>query len=180
MVRQVKRPIFVACEGRSEVGYVRWLNRLADIQSVPVAFTAKDMKGGAPFAIADNAIRFLRGNAGGPRTYRGKYLFLDRDLTINSRQELNQAVQVANKHSFGIVWQQICHECFLLKHFPRTEKLNPSTAEGCIHALFGVWPSYQKGLGAMEYERNLSLDHLGRARSNLPDLDAFLNDIGWN
>lgn len=178
--RRVKRPVFVACEGKSETGYVRWLNRLADAQGVPVAFTARDMKGGDPVDIAERAIRFLRGSIGGPRTYRGKYLFLDRDLAVNPQQVLDRAMQIAEKHSFGVVWQHFCHECFLLKHFTRTEQFNPSTADDCSRALLGVWPSYQKGLSATEYERNLSLDHLARARSNLPELDAFLNDIGWN
>ena len=180
MVRRVKRPVYVACEGRSETGYIRWLNRLADAQGVPVALTAHDMKGGSPADIADRAARFLRGSIGGPRIYRGKYLFLDRDLTVNSRRDLDRAVQIAKKHSFRIVWQHICHECFLLKHFARTERLGPSTADDCYRALLVVWPGYRKGLDATEYERQLSLDHLARGRGNLPDLDAFLNDIGWN
>ena len=180
MVRRVKRPIFVACEGKSETGYIRWLNRLADAQGVPVALTAHDMKGGTPADIADRAVRFLRGSIGGPRTYRGKYLFLDSDLAVNSRQQLDRAVQIAKKHSFLIVWQHICHECFLLKHFARTEQLGPSTADDCYRVLLVVWPGYRKGLDATEYGQQLSLDHLVRARGNLPDLDAFLNEIGWN
>jgi len=177
--RRAKRPVYIACEGKSETGYIRWLNRLANAQGVPVALTAHDMKGGAPADIADKAARFLRGSIGGPRTYRGKYLFLDWDHAVNSRQELYRAMQIAEKHSFRIVWQHICHECFLLKHFARTERLGPSTADDCNRALLGVWSGYRKGLDATEYERQLSPDHLARARSNLPDLDAFLNDIGW-
>ena len=180
MVRQVKRPIFVACEGKSETGYVRWLNRLAGVKGIPVAITAKDMKGGAPSAIAEGAVRFLRRGDGGPRTYLGKYLFLDRDPSVNSRQELARAVQIAEKHLFGVVWQRICHEGFLLKHFSETEYRNPTNAKACETALFGVWPDYRKGLDAIGYESRLTLDHLARARGNLPDLDFFLNEIGWN
>ena len=180
MIRQIKRPIFVACEGKSETGYIRWLNRLADAQGAPVALTARDMKGGAPADIAERAIRFLRGSIGGTKTYRSKYLFLDRALAVNSQQELDRAVEIAERHSFGVVWQRICHECFLLKHYSQTERRNPSTANWCNRALLDVWPAYQKGMDAMEYERNLSLDHLARARGNLSELDAFLNDIGWN
>lgn len=180
MPRRIKRAIYVACEGKSEVGYVRWLNRLADAKGVPVALTAHDMKGGAPAVIADSAIRFLRSGAGGLRTYRGKYLFLDSDLAVNTQNELDRAVQIVKKHSFGIVWQQVCHEWFLLKHFAGTEDRNPPTANSCEIALRSVWPTYRKGLDATKYERQLSLEHLARARGNLPELDAFLNDIGWN
>ena len=125
-------------------------------------------------------MRFLRGSIGGSRTYRGKYLILDRDFAVNSRQELDRAVQIAARHSFGIVWQQGCHECFLLKHFSETENRNPPNAKACESALFGVWPDYRKGLDAIEYESRLTIESLARARGNLPELDAFLNDIGWN
>ena len=125
-------------------------------------------------------MRFLRGSIGGPRTYRSKYLFLDSDLTVNTRHELDRAAQIAERHSFGVVWQKICHECFLLKHFSQTERLGPSTADACSRALLGVWPAYRKGLDATQYGSQMTLDHLARGRSNLPDLDAFLNDIGWN
>ena len=178
--RRVKRPVFVACEGGSEAGYIRWLNRLAAVQGVPIVFTARDMKGGDPVDIAERAIRFLRRSIGGPRIYRGKYLFLDRDPSVNSQQVLDRAVQVAKGHLFGIVWQHICHECFLLKHFAETERRSPPTASACEEVVLGVWPAYRKGMNATEYERKLSPDNLARARGNLPELDAFLNDIGWN
>ena len=180
MPRRIKRPVFVACEGGSEAGYIRWLNRLATEQGVPVAFTARNMKGGDPVDIAERAIRFLRRSMGGPKTYRGKYLFLDRDLSINSQHVLDQAVQSAERHSFRIVWQKICHEGFLLKHFSETENRNPPNARACKVALFDVWPDYRKGLDAIEYESRLTIENLARARGNLPELDAFLNDIGWN
>ena len=166
--------------GGSEAGYIRWLNRMAAIQRVPVVFTARDMKGGDPVDIAERSIRFLRRSIGGPRTYRGKYLFLDRDLSVNSQQVLDQAVQIAERHSFRIFWQKICHEGFLLKHFSKTEHRNPPTAKACETALSGVWPDYRKGLDAIGYESRMKIENLARARGNLPDLDAFLNDIGWN
>ncbi len=178
--RRVKRPVFVACEGKSETGYIRWLNRLTDAQGVPVAFTARNMKGGDPVDIVNRTIRFLRGSIGGPRTYRGKYLFLDRDLSVNSRQVLDRAARLAEKHSLRIVWQHICHEGFLLKHFSETENRNPPNARACEIALIGVWPDYRKGLDAIGYEGRLTIENLARARGKLPDLDAFLIDIGWN
>ncbi len=138
------------------------------------------MKGGDPVDIAERAIRFLRGSIGGPRTYRGKYLFLDRDLSVNSQRVLDQAANLAKKHSFHIVWQRICHEGFLLKHFSETENRNPPNAKACEIALFGVWPDYRKGLDAIGYESRMTIENLARARANLPDMDTFLNDIGWN
>ena len=104
MPRRIKRAIYVACEGKSETGYVRWLNLLADANGVPVAFTVQDMKGGAPTTIVKKAIRFLQRGAGGSRTYRGKYLFLDSDPAANFQHDLDRAAQIAEGHLNDIGW----------------------------------------------------------------------------
>ena len=142
--------------------------------------TARNMKGGGAAKILEKAIRFLTNSADSSTVYRKKYLLLDYDISANSRHDLDRTVRLAQQHSFGIIWQYVCHECFLLKHFPETENRNPLIAEDCEDALLGVWPTYRKGLDATKYEERMTNEHLDRARANLPDLDAFLNDIGWN
>lgn len=179
-VRRIRRPIFVACEGKSEAGYIKWFNHLAGIQDVPVHITARDMKGGGAASILEKAIKFLMNSSGGMSVYRKKYLLLDYDTSANSRHDLDRTKWLAQQHSFGIIWQHICHECFLLKHFSETENRNPSIAVDCQDALLGVWPAYRKGLDATKYEERMTNEHLNRARGNLPELDAFLNEIGWN
>ena len=79
-----------------------------------------------------------------------------------------------------MIWQPICHECFLLKHFSETVDQNPPSANECEASVLGVWPAYRKGLDATEYEKQMSVEHLARARTKLPYLDAFLKDINWN
>lgn len=180
MRRQRKRSVLVACEGRSERGYIRWLSHLARIHDLPISLKAEDMKGGPPATVAKKAVEFLEGNIVKSGTYRGKYLILDRDPSVNTASDLDQAEKIARKHSFGIVWQPVCHECFLLKHFERTERLNPLTAKACNEALRSVWPDYRKGMDALGYESRMGIEDLARGRANLPDLDTFLNDIGWN
>ncbi len=180
MYRRIKRPVFIACEGKSELGYVRWLNRLADAQGVPVSITGRDMKGGGAGKIADRAARALLRSVGGPAMYEKRYLLMDRGRSARYRQEFERARQIAEKHSFSIIWQPICHECFLLKHFARTQDRQPPDARTCETALLAVWPAYRKGLDATEYEREISIEHLVRARANLPELEAFLIDIGWS
>ena len=137
------------------------------------------MRGGGAGKIADRAARALLRSAGGPALYDKRYLLLDRGRSARYRQEIEQARQIAGKHSFSIIWQPICHECFLLKHFAGTEDRNPPDASACEAALLTVWPAYRKGLDATEYEREISIEHLARARANLPELEAFLIDIGW-
>ena len=177
--RRIKRPIFIACEGKSELGYVRWLNRLADAEGVAVSITGRDMKGGGAGKIADRAARALHRSAGGPAMYYRRYLLLDCSRSTRYRPEMERARLIARKNSFSIIWQRICHECFLLKHFAETEDRDPPDAGACEAALLDVWPAYRKGLDATGYEREISIEHLTRARANLPGLDAFLGDIGW-
>lgn len=178
--RRIKRAIFVACEGKSELGYVRWLNRLADAEGVPVSISGRDMKGGGAGKIADRATRTLLRSAGGAAMYEKRYLLMDRGRSARYRREIERGRQIAGKHSFSIIWQPICHECFLLKHFAETVERNPPDASACEAALLAVWPAYRKGLDATEYEKELSIEHLVRARANLPELEAFLIDISWS
>ena len=177
--RRIRRPVFVACEGKSELGYVRWLNRLADAEGVPVAISARDMKGGGAGKIAERAARALLQSAGGAAMYEKRYLLMDRGRGTRYRREIERARQIADEHSFSIIWQPICHECFLLKHFAGTAGRNPPDAGACEAALLGVWPAYRKGLDATDYDKEISIEHLLRARSNLHELEAFLTDIGW-
>lgn len=179
MHRRIKQPVFVACEGKSELGYVRWLNRLADAEGVPVSITGRDMKGGGAWKIADRAARALMRSAGGPAMYEKRYLLMDRSRSARNRGEIERACRIAEEHSFSVIWQPTCHECFLLKHFAPTQDLDPPDANACAAALLAVWPGYRKGLDATEYERRISIEHLARARANLPELEAFLADIGW-
>ena len=137
------------------------------------------MKGGGAGKIADRAARALLQSAGGPAMYEKRYLLMDRGRSARYRQEVERARQIAEKHAFSIIWQPICHECFLLKHFAATEARNPPDASACEVALLAVWPAYRKGLDATEYEREISIEHLVRVRTNLPELEAFLIDIGW-
>ena len=103
MHRRIKRPVFVACEGKSELGYVRWLNRLADAEGVPASKTGRDMKGGGAWKIADRAARALMRSAGGPAMYEKRYLLMDRGRSARYRQEIERACQIAEKHSFSLL-----------------------------------------------------------------------------
>lgn len=179
MYRRLRHPVFVGCEGKSELGYVRWLNRLATFENIPVAITARNMKGGDPEAIAYGTVKSLRKIAGGPATFNKKYLFLDFFCNARTREKIKAARRIAKRNGISIMWQPICHECFLAKHFVETERRNPRTADECEATLRVVWPDYRKGLDATEYEKHLAVDNLVRARANLPELDAFLRDIGW-
>ena len=55
-----RTPIYLACEGSSEYGYVRWLNRLARTSGALVAIKAERLQGGDPLELVESAISKLR------------------------------------------------------------------------------------------------------------------------
>ena len=48
-----RRRVFVACEGESERGYVRFLSRLAEEAGLPLHFDIQICGGGSPLAIVE-------------------------------------------------------------------------------------------------------------------------------
>jgi len=168
-IRIIKTPVFIAGEGKSERGYGRWLGQLARNHGVPVAIKAEALQGGDPLDLVAQAkakletIEKYRGN------YSIKGLLLDDDLLGQNRERDEQAVLLARKKRIHLIWQKPTHEAFLLRHFPRNQKL-----------LKKVWPKYEKGLDATHYEKMLTLDHLLRARGMEPDLNDFLIAMGWH
>ena len=82
----------------------------------------------------------LSARGAGPAMYDRRYLLLDCSRTARYRRELERARLIARKNSFSIIWQRICHECFLLKQFDETEDRDPPDAGSCEPAGAGRVP----------------------------------------
>ena len=78
-----------------------------------------------------------------------------------------------------LLWQDPCHEGFLLQHFVTAAGQRPATARQAMQTLNKSWPTYRKGLSAVGYEQVLTIEHLARARDVDSAFDNFLNRIGW-
>lgn len=177
--RRTKTPVFLACEGKSEKSYGRWLGRLAHKHKIPVAIKAIDLKGGGPLELVECAIEKLAQLERTGGRFRHRAILLDKDLFKNTQRD-KKAIRAAGLKNFSLIWQEPIHEVFLLRHFLGNEKkISADKAEAIKLLNVDVWRGYKPGLETINYESKLTLDNLLIARGNEPDFNNFLDRIGW-
>lgn len=162
--RQAKT-IFVVCEGASEQGYMRALNKRLH----RVRITTFDANGGSAAAVIENGLAdFAKRKALG-QVFDAAFALLDREPPPKNPAQLARAVDRAQKQKFNLIWQSGTHEEFLRVHFEEESDALP---------LEHFWRGYRKGLDAREYERILGDAHYARAGRRLPELAAFFAECG--
>ena len=166
-------------EGSSELGYLRWLNRLAAREEIRIAFTTKSLKSGDPLELVESAIARLAVEKRKGVNFRHRALLEDHDGLGANHDRDQQAYALAQRHKLTLIWQTPCHEGFLLRHFEAPVRQRLRTASQALQALNRIWPGYRKGMSAIDYEKFLTLDHLARARAAEAEFDRFLTSIGW-
>ena len=174
-----RTPVFLACEGGSEYGYVRWLNRLARNCGALVAIKAERLQGGDPLELVESAMSKLRHRDRPGARFEVRGLLLDADLRGVNPGRDSEAARLAERRKIRLIWQEPIHEAFLLRHFDGFETHRPPDKRSAQRQLKNVWPDYEKGMDATGYERRLGLDHLRRVRTVEPVFDAFLALAGW-
>ncbi len=176
--RTKRRRFFVACEGQSESGYASLINKFADEAGLSVYFDIQNCRGGDPLVIVNRAItnlhqrRKLRGG------FEGHVILLDADRRDESTEKSRQADRLLEQHEFHAIWSYPNFEATLLLHMPDSGNLTPSTSTQSIRELKKHWPDYGKGMAASDLRTNIDRDGVERAAQNLPELKAFLVDIG--
>ena len=81
-------------------------------------------------------------------------------------------------NGFHAIWSRPAFEALLLKHIPECEQLRPATTAMSLQQLQDRWPEYRKGMTAGELRRRLDHAAIERAAAVIPELRAFLVDIG--
>lgn len=180
LTRPLLKPVFLACEGFSEQGYGRWLNRLASELKVPAFINTECLEGGDFCHLIEKAVRRLARTERqkGPQHIRG--LLLDTDCLGRDPDRDANAFEIAEKKNFHLIRQRPTHEAFLVRHFDGYQDFLPEVEEEIWPILHGLWPEYEKGMDAYGYGATLSLDYLANARGLEPDLDHFLTAFGWH
>jgi hypothetical protein len=176
-----RKPIFVGCEGESERGYVAFLNRLARDagKSVHLDPILLQPGGGDPLDLVKTAIKKYQAKVRiGRGPYKARLILLDTDkrgLTLNRDA---QALQLADKAGFLLVWQNTCHEALLLRHLTQCQTLRPPSTPTANAQLTQRWPKYEKPMTAGELAEKLDIDAVRRAATVEPELAAFLDIVG--
>lgn len=174
-----KRVIFVGCEGESEQAYVALLNEMLKELNLPIHLRAELLNPGAgdPLELVKKARERIRKQG---RDFAGKAIFLDRDRCAQDRKKGQKAQELAEKEQILLVWQDPCHEGFLLRHLDGCENQTPGSSEKALQALWKKWPDYQKPRTRSDLQKRIDRNAVERAGKGAPCFREFLEKIGWS
>lgn len=182
-IRPQRAPIFIGCEGQSEMGYAGWLRNLARDRNVPVHLELSDLGRGAgdPLTRIDMAIERIERIERNRERFVGKYLFLDTDQLADNLFRAEQARRRAQDRGISVIWQEPTHEGFLLRHFANCHTRRPPDKQTADQALSREWANYSKPSTAKDIEGRLAIDGARRVAASLPELEELLRVLNlWN
>lgn len=175
-----RTPIFVGCEGESEGAYVALLQNLADAAGSHVHITIELLTPGAgdPLARVTRALAHL-GRLRGRRTvFAHAFVLMDSDQLALDRARGERARRDAQAGGLTLIWQDPCHEAFLLRHLPGRADRRPGDSGAALEALRREWPEYQKPMTRRDLQRRLDLEAVRQAGAAHPDLAPLLQALG--
>lgn len=114
----LRRPIYIGCEGASEVGYVGLLQDLVQEARLAVHLQVEELGPGAGdpqsrIEMAVMRLQRLQKTRGAPAE---RFALLDFDQAERDVQRADRARQIASGNNIVIVWQRPCFEAMLLRH----------------------------------------------------------------
>lgn len=178
--RPQRTPLYVGCEGQSEVSYSGWLRNLARDRAMPVHLYLDDLGLGAgdPLARVEMAIDHITRIEQSRAQFAHRFLLLDTDQLQLNKQRAADAHRIAASQRISIIWQRPTHEAFLLRHIPGCHTLQPPDKITSNKALLKQWGDYVKPMTSDQIERRLGIQDATRAATDLPELDRLLKAIG--
>ena len=177
-IRQRKR-IYLGCEGPSEQFYGKRLNEIADAAGLSLFLDCDVLGGGDPLALIRLSVKRIHEKVKKRGTFAYRAILLDRDRLGQAHSRDRQIPTLLNAHKLCLIWQDPCHEGFLLRHLAERTAMRPPTSDLAAQALLRLWPEYRKGMPASELAARIDQMAIERAASAEPDLLTFLRAIGF-
>jgi len=173
-----RRRIFLGCEGESERSYMELLRRIVEQRHRKVHLDAVLLGGGDPLKMVETAAVQHRRRVG-----RGQYVYrailLDADKLGQARERDERADRLAAKEGFELIWQEPCHEAFLMLHLADGTVSRPQTTMDANRALRRLWPTYEKPLPATRLAERIDRPAVIRARAIHAGLRILLEKIDF-
>ena len=177
-----RKRFFVGCEGQSEQGYAKLIQRFADKEGLFVHIDAKLLaKAGDPLAMTKRAVAEIALAEQLPHpVYSHRFLLFDTDRLKQSPERDREMKKLASQNKLTLVRQDKCFESVLLRHFQGHETAHPMTSADALSRLEKIWPDYRKGVSAIELGKQIGLSDIRRAaKSSLnSDLATLLGVLG--
>ena len=171
-----RRPVYIGCEGMSEVSYAGLLQDMLRDADLPVHLVVEELGPGAgdPLARIERAVCRLSHLRRTRTVPAERFALLDSDQTIRDPQRAERACRVAADNNIIIVWQHTCFEAVLLRHLQdRATRQPPDTSEAA-RALKREWPDYQKPMPRAALARRIDRAAVLRAAAVEPKLAILL------
>ncbi len=154
-----KRPVYIGCEGASEVSYAGFLQDLLRDAGLPVHLVIEELDPGAgdPLSRIEMAVRrlaHLRRTRAAPTE---RFALLDSDQAGRDRPRADRARTLANQHNIIILWQRPCFESLLLHHVDGRAAHRPPDSPTAQRELVRSWPDYRKPMTRAALSRRLDL-----------------------
>ncbi|HTY49458.1 MAG TPA: RloB domain-containing protein [Steroidobacteraceae bacterium] len=174
-----RRPVFVGCEGESEVSYVRLLQDLIAAEGKAIHLIIENLGIGAsePQTRVELAVRKLEQLRRTRMAPQERFVLLDQDQADTNPQRTEAARRLARAHSIQIVWQKPCFEAMLLRHLPQCASRRPQTSADAGKALKREWPEYLKPMTRLELGRKIDRGAVLRAAAVEQELQLLLTCV---
>lgn len=174
-----RRPIYIGCEGASEVGYAGFLQDLIRDANLPVHLHVEELGPGTgdPLSRIEMAVlrlKLLQKKRGVPVE---RFALLDSDQAERDPQRAERARRLAADNEINILWQRPCFEAMLLRHLAGKTANRPPDTLRAVRALEREWPEYKKPMTRSNLARRLDQDAVLRAAGVEAELQALLRCI---
>lgn len=175
-----KKPIYLGCEGDSEVAYGQVINDLLRSRILPIYLNVESLApaSGDPLTRVQRAVQRIKGRERKRVRFHLKAILMDSDQAVRHPQRAAQARQLATRENIKIIWQDPCHEAVLLRHILGCSDRRPPTCAVAERALKAEWPEYDKPMPRAQLIKRISFDAIRQAATVEPELCAFLKYIG--
>jgi hypothetical protein len=175
-----RRPVFIGCEGESEVAYAGLLQDMLREARLHVHLDVHDLGRGAgdPLSRVQLAVQRLaqlrRTRIAPPE----RFILLDGDQAARDSARARCARHLAAQHEIAIVWQEPCFEALLLRHLPDCTTRRPPDTPEAVRVLEREWPGYKKPVSRATLAGRIDRDAVRRAAGVERELRALLRCLG--
>ncbi len=177
---ELRRPVYIGCEGASEVGYAGFLQDLIRDAGVAVHLHVDELGPGTgdPLSRIEMAVlrlRQLQKKRGAPAD---SFALIDFDQAERDPQRAQRAIALAIENDIKVLWQRPCFEALLLRHLEGKSANRPPDTPGAIKALEKEWVDYAKPMTRVNLAKRIDRTAVLRAAAVEPDLATLLQCIG--
>lgn len=181
--RNLKERIVIYCEGQTEKQYFDMLSkkyRGITINTKRIGVKTKVMGNTAPIHLVNEAIKNLQSDK---KDYQIDQAYVVFDNDDHTPAEITEAIHLATKHQFEVIYSNISFDLWILLHFqPVNNHMTKREIYNRLNVLFQV-VSYQndlKGINLSNYLEDLVVHAYANAQQLISNPNPVIHYINKN